>query len=311
MLHWPFTRSIDGHIEDHGSDYDVIVLARYYVAVKYIDAVRRHAPRALLVLDTHDLHYLRTRRLAELEGSRALAQSAEAIYEQEMGCIRRMDVTWVVSPVEQELLERELPQARVIVTTNIHYPVADVRPFAAREGIIFIGGYRHPPNVDAALFYAREVAPHLSELLPDVTTYLIGSNAPQVLRDLTVPGVEFVGYVPEIEPWLNRARVSVSPLRYGAGVKGKINHAMSFGLPVVATTLSVEGMFLADGKEILVADDPRAFAEAIARLYRDEALWNRLSAAGLANVRRHFSPEAARRALEETFALAPRRRERR
>lgn len=307
VLHWPFTRSVEGHIEDHGREYDVIVLSRYYVATKYIDCARRHAPQALLVLDTHDLHYLRTRRLAELEGSRALAQSAEAMYAQEMDCIRRMDATWVVSPVEREVLAREVPQARVVVATNIHYPAADVPPFAAREGIVFVGGYRHPPNVDAALFYAREVVPHLRELLPGVTSYLIGSNPPQVLRDLSGPGIEFVGFVPEIEPWFRRCRLSVSPLRYGAGVKGKINHSMSFGLPVVATTPSVEGMYLADGEEILVADEPRAFAEAVARLYRDEALWNRLSAAGLANVRRHFSPEAAQRALEETFAMAPRR----
>lgn len=307
VLHWPFTRSIEGHIEDHGREYDVIVLSRYYVATKYIACARRHAPQALLVLDTHDLHYLRTRRLAELEGSRALAQGAQAMYEQEMDCIRRMDVTWVVSPVEQEVLAREVPQARVVVATNIHYPEEDVPPFACREGVVFVGGYRHPPNVDAALFYAREVAPHLRSLLPGVTTYLIGSNAPQVLQDLAGPGIEFVGFVPEIEPWFRRCRLSVSPLRYGAGVKGKINHSMSFGLPVVATTPSVEGMHLVDGEEILVADDPRAFAEAIARLYRDEALWNRLSAAGLANVRLHFSPEAARRALEETFAMTPRR----
>jgi GT2 family glycosyltransferase len=307
VLHWPFTRSIEGYIEEHGREYDAIVLSRYYVAVKYIDCARRHAPQALLVLDTHDLHYLRTRRLAELEGSRALAQSAEATYAREMDCIRRMDVTWVVSPVEQEVLAHEVPQARVIVATNIHYPVDDVPPFASREGIFFVGGYRHPPNVDAALFYAREVVPHLRELLPGVTTWLIGSNPPQVLRDLSGPGVEFVGYVPDIEPWFRRCRLSVSPLRYGAGVKGKINHSMSFGLPMVATTPSVEGMYLADGEEILVADDPRAFAEAVARLYRDEALWNHLSKAGLENVRRHFSPEAARRALEETFAIAPRR----
>src|SRR5690606_12864349 len=93
VLHWPFTRSVEGHIEDHGREYDAIVLSRYYVATKYIDCARRHAPQALLVLDTHDLHYLRTRRLAELEGSRALAQSAEAMYAQEMDCIRRMDAT--------------------------------------------------------------------------------------------------------------------------------------------------------------------------------------------------------------------------
>jgi glycosyltransferase involved in cell wall biosynthesis len=310
VLHWPFTRSIEGHIEDHGREYDVIVLSRYYVATKYIDGARRHAPQALLVLDTHDLHYLRTRRLAQLEGSRALAQSAEAMYAQEIDCIRRVDVTWVVSPVEQEVLAREVPQARVIVATNIHYPVGTVAPYASREGIVFVGGYRHPPNVDAALFYAREVAPHLRALLPGVTTYLIGSNPPQVLQDLSGEGIEFVGFVPEIDPWFERCRVSVSPLRYGAGVKGKINHSMSFGLPVVATTPSVEGMHLVEGEEILVADEPRAFAEAVARLYGDEALWNRLSSAGIANVRLHFSPEAARRALEETFALAPRREER-
>ena len=307
VLHWPFTRSIEGYIEDHGREFDVIVLSRYYVAVKYIDCARRHAPQALLVLDTHDLHYLRTRRLAELESSRALAQSAQAIYEQEIDCIRRMDVTWVVSPVEREVLAREVPQARVVVATNIHFPADDVPPFASREGIVFVGGYRHPPNVDAALFYAREVAPHLRELLPGVASYLIGSNPPQVLRELSGPGVEFVGFVPDIDPWFRRCRLSVSPLRYGAGVKGKINHSMSFGLPVVATTPSVEGMYLVDGEEILVADDPRAFAEAIARLYRDEALWNRRSRAGLDNVRRHFSPQAAQRALEATFAMVPRR----
>jgi glycosyltransferase involved in cell wall biosynthesis len=265
--------------------------------------VRRHAPNALLVFDTIDLHYLRTRRLADLEDSRTLAQSAQAIYATELDCIRRVDVTWVVSPVEREELAREVPQARVVVTTTIHQPVDVVAPFASREGIVFVGGYRHPPNVDAAIFYAREVVPHLRELLPGVTSYLIGSNAPQVLAELRDEGIEFVGYVPEIDPWFMRCRVSVSPLRYGAGVKGKVNHSMSFGLPMVATTPSVEGMHLRDGEDILVADDPRAFAEAIARLYRDEALWNRLSAGGIANVRRHFSPEAAGRALEETFSL--------
>jgi glycosyltransferase involved in cell wall biosynthesis len=215
-------------------------------------------------------------------------------------------VTWVVSPVEREELAREIPQATVIVATNIHYPVASVPAFADREGIVFVGGYRHPPNVDAAIFYAREIAPHLREILPGVKTYLLGSNPPQALQELGSETVDVVGFVPDIAPWFERSRLSVSPLRYGAGVKGKINHSMSFGLPVVATTTSVEGMHLVDGEEILVADDPRAFAETIARLYRDEALWNRLSANGLANVRQHFSPDAAQRAIEETFALRPR-----
>jgi GT2 family glycosyltransferase len=307
VLFAPFVTSIEALIEERGAEFDVIVLARYYVAGRYIDAVRRHAPKALLVLDTLDLHYLRQRRLAALENSKALAQSAQAIYHQEIECIRRCDVTWVVSEVEREILAREVPRATVMVQTNIHYAAGPGRPWAEREGILFVGGYRHPPNVDAALHFARDIAPHLRELLPGVICYLIGSNPPRAVLELATEDIDVVGYVPDLEPWLDRCRVSISPLRYGAGVKGKINHAMSHGLPVVATTPSVEGMHLVDGEEIVVADDPRAFAEAVARVYRDEALWARLSRGGLANVTRHFSPEVAARSLVELIETAQRK----
>ncbi len=308
VLTAPHVTSVEGFIEDHGADFDVIVLSRYYVATRYIDVARKVAPRALLVLDTHDLHYLRTRRLAELEGSKAIAQSAHAIQQQEMDCIRRVDVTWVVSPYEREVLARELPQATVMVQTNIHYPVEAPRPFGERDGIMFVGGYRHPPNVDAALFYCREIVPRLRVRLPGVVTYLIGSNPPPAVTKLQGDGIEVLGFVPEIEPWFDKCRLSVSPLRYGAGVKGKINHSMSRGLPVVATATSVEGMHLVAGEEILVADDPDAFADAVARLYREEALWNHLSTAGIANVRRHFSPEAAAEPIGAVLELARRKR---
>jgi glycosyltransferase involved in cell wall biosynthesis len=219
-----------------------------------------------------------------------------------------MDVTWVVSPYELEVLAREVPQATVMIQTNIHYPVERAVPYEMRAGIMFVGGYRHPPNVDAALFYCREIVPRLRERLPGVVSYLIGSNPPPAVEKLAGEGIEVLGYVPEIEPWFDKSRLSVSPLRYGAGVKGKINHSMSRGLPVVATAVSVEGMHLVEGEEVLVADDPDAFADAIARLYRDESLWNRLSQAGIANVRRHFSPEAAAEPIGRVFELARRKR---
>lgn len=305
VLHHPFTTSIESHLATCGADYDMVILTRHYVAVKYIEAVRQHSPRALLVFDTVDLHYLRGQRLAELEGSASLARGAADTREQELACVRAADVTWVVSPVERDVLAKEAPHARVIVHTNVHDAVGSLTPWALREGILFVGGYRHPPNIDAAAFYAREVVPHLRELLPGVTSYLAGSHAPDSLLKLSGPGVEFIGFVPDIEEWLSRVRLSVSPLRYGAGVKGKVNQSMALGVPVVATSASVEGMHLEPDVEVVVADEPRAFAEAIARVYRDEALWRRLSAGGLANVERHFSRSVARNALERTFALRP------
>ncbi len=304
VLHAPFARSVDEVIRDRGGEFDVIILARYYIASRHIDTVRRCAPDALLVFDTLDLHFLRNRRLAQLERSAALAQGAEAIYREEVECVRRCDVTWVVSDVERDMVLREVPRATVLVQTNIHTPAAAGRPHAEREGLLFVGGFRHPPNVDAALYLARDIVPRLRQLLPGVTTYAIGSNPSRSVMQLQAEGFAFLGYVPDLEPWLERCRVSVSPLRYGAGVKGKVNQAMSHGLPVVATRISVEGMHLVEGEEVLVADDPQAFAEAVARLYRDEALWERLSRAGRENVERHFSPRVAALALRELFALA-------
>ena len=211
-------------------------------------------------------------------------------------------MTWVVSTVERDVLAREAPAANVIIQTNIHQAAETVPPFAGREGLLFVGGYRHPPNIDAATWYAREILPHIRRLLPGVTSYFIGSNPPQSVLDLAQDGLEVVGFVPDLDPWISRVRLSISPLRYGAGVKGKVNQAMSHGLPMVATPASVEGMHLQDGREVLIAETPEAFAEAVARLYADEALWTALSDAGRANVRDHFSPEVAARALEATFA---------
>jgi GT2 family glycosyltransferase/glycosyltransferase involved in cell wall biosynthesis len=307
VLYAPYVRSIEELVKERGAEFDIIILARYYIAGRYIDAVRRHAPRALLVFDTIDLHYLRNRRLAHLEKNASLAQGAEAIYRHEIDCIQRCDVTWVVSEIERDILAREVPRACVLVQTMIHAPAPPRAGFAEREGLLFLGGFRHPPNVDAARYLAREIVPRLRQRLPDVTTYVVGANAPKAVLELAAPGLEVVGFVPDLAPWFERCRASVSPLRYGAGIKGKVNHAMSHGLPVVATHASIEGMHLAEGEEVLVADDPDVFVDAVVRLYGDEALWKRLSCAGIANVERHFSAQVAARGLERLFEIAERR----
>jgi O-antigen biosynthesis protein len=308
VRYWPELRSIEDYLEAEGAFFDVIILSRYYVAEKHIAAVRKHAPQALVALDTHDLHYLRLRRLAELEPSSANSRAADEAYAKEMAIMQACDVTLVVSPVEQEILAKELPGLDVRVFTNIHDVSDQVPPHAGRSGMMFVGGYRHPPNVDAVLWYAREVLPLVKQRLPGIKTTIIGSNAPKEITDLADEALEIVGFVPDMTPYLESVRVSISPLRYGAGVKGKINQAMAHGLPVVGTSPSVEGMFLRDGVEVLVADSPEDFAEAIARLHTDSELWQKLSEASLENVRTHFSSEAAWRVIDGMMADAEKRR---
>ena len=221
-----------------------------------------------------------------------------------MTLIRKADVTLVVSSYEKTLLTELAPDARVLVLSTIHELIAGGLPFAQREGLVFIGGFQHPPNTDAVLWYAQEVLPHVRAALPGVKTYIVGSRVPANVRALATEDLVVTGYVPDVTPYFTGCRVSIAPLRYGAGVKGKINLAMSYGLPVVATTPSVEGMFLVDERDVLVADDAKAFADAIVRLYHDEALWNRLAAGGRDNIRTYFSRDVARSTITRLIALA-------
>ena len=140
--------------------------------------------------------------------------------------------------------------------------------------------------------------------MPEVTFNCIGSHPPPDILALTArPGVIVHGHVAEIGPYMDGGRISVAPLRYGAGVKGKVNLSMAHGQPVVATACAVEGMHLRDGEDVLVADDPQAFADAVARLYEDEALWNTLARNGLDSVARNFSLDAARETVRKVFHL--------
>jgi len=125
-----------------------------------------------------------------------------------------------------------------------------------------------------------------------------GSKANERVRSLSGNGVQFHGFVKNLEPWLNRCRLAIAPLRYGSGVKGKVNMSMSRGQPVVATPAAIEGLFARPGEDILVADNEQKFAEEIVRLYQDEQLWNQISAAGLENVRKYFSVENAQLSLQ-------------
>ncbi|MEO6689711.1 MAG: glycosyltransferase family 4 protein, partial [Dokdonella sp.] len=226
------------------------------------------------------------------------ARQAAATRAQELKLIRECDLTLVVSSAEKELLARDAPGARVEILSTVNEVHGCRTPFGERHDLVFVGGFQHLPNTDAVSWFVRDVFPLLRKDFPELHFHVIGSKVPDAIRALADEHVLVHGFVEDIAPYMDGCRISVAPLRYGAGVKGKINTAMSYGLPVVATTLAVEGMHVREGDDVLVADEPAAFAAAIARLYRDEALWQRLSTHGLANVEAHFSFAAARTALQ-------------
>ncbi|WP_313916873.1 glycosyltransferase [Tahibacter sp.] len=302
VLYAPYMNDPIRLFRQRGAEFDAILLSRHYIAINYLGLSRLYAPKARLIFDTVDLHYLREQRAADLEGSDELRRKAERTRAQEQKLIRACDATLVVSPVEQELLARELPQARVEILSNVHEVFGCRRAFAERSDLVFVGSFQHPPNEDAVVWFARDILPRLRNALPGLRLHVIGQPVPQALRELAAEDLILHGFVADLEPYMDGCRISVAPLRYGAGVKGKVNMAMSYGLPVVATPSAVEGMHIRAGSDVLVAADAEAFAAAIVQLYGDETLWNTLSANGLANVERHFSFDAAKKALSRILS---------
>ena len=306
----PYAASVAGLLAARAGEFDLVMLSRHYVAARHLATVRALAPRALVVFDTVDLHFVREQRLADLDQSRASRGAAAIKRDEELALIRDADVTLVVSDIERDLLHELAPRAEVIVLSNIHQQLPAGRPFADRSGLLFVGGFRHPPNVDAVRWYAREILPLVRQRLPGVRTTIVGADPPAAIRALAAGDLAVAGFVPDLTPLLESSRLSISPLRYGAGVKGKVNQAMSAGLPVVATTPSIEGMHVEPGRDVLVGDDPQAFADAIARAYVDRALWEKLAANGRANVDKYFSRPAAKAAIGELLRRADAKRRR-
>ncbi|MFC3552351.1 glycosyltransferase [Lysobacter cavernae] len=291
----PGANSPPAWLRDHGARFDTIVVCRHYVMREWLPLLRKYAPQAKVVFDTVDLHYLRERRGAELARDPALARAAERTRALELEIIAKADATLVVSEVERTLLAQDAPQAQVDILSNLHRIQGHGLPFERRRDLVFVGGFRHPPNVDAVRWFVGEAFPLIRAQLPDVRFHCIGSDTPAEIAALAAqPGVEIHGHVPDLAPYMDGARIALAPLRYGAGVKGKINLSMAHGQPVVATSCAVEGMHLRDGEDVLVADEAAGFAEAVVRLYRDPTLWQRLADNGLRNVERHFSLDAGR-----------------
>ncbi|MGQ9660465.1 MAG: glycosyltransferase [Thermochromatium sp.] len=308
VLYRPYVRSISAHLAEQGARYDLVILSRADAAAQVMAAARRFCPQARIIFDTVDLHFLREQRLAELIGDRSTRLLAEARKRQELDLMHQADLTLVVSEFERALLAVEVPEVKVRVVSNIHRIFGSANPPEVRRDLLFIGSFSHPPNRDAVLFFCDAVMPHLRARLPDLRLKVIGSDPPaEVLaRAGEDSGVDVLGHVPDVDPLFARCKLSVAPLRYGAGVKGKINQSLAHGLPVVATALAIEGMHLVDGESVLVADTAEAMVEAVIRLYQDPDLWRRLSVGGLKVMEEHFSFAAAERAVRAALvSLVP------
>jgi|GEM_PF-1370447 len=269
-------------LERFGRELDLVVLCRTTIAGRYIDMVRELAPRARIVFNTIDLHFLRERREAVLSGDRAALAAADETRAIEVATMTDSDATIVLSTAERDLLRGELPEAEIHVLPMVRDlpDRLDVPGFAERRDCMFVGTYQHPPNQDAVVYFVGEIWPLVRSRLPDAKFFIVGSSMTPAVQALAGNGVEVLGFVEDLDALLAKCRLTVAPVRFGAGLKGKLISSLQAGVPSVASSIAAEGFGLVDGVETLIADTPERFADAVVRLYEDQALWERVSQAG-------------------------------
>lgn len=284
-------------VQEHASELDYVLLSRPHVAEEHIQAIRSYT-RAKVLFYGHDLHYLRmlgeyektheTRLLKQIDESRRLEESIW----------RQVDVIYYPSESETAVVRQLLPDA-VARTVPLYF--FDSNEFPATEKnrrkstILFVAGFGHPPNVDAAKWLVAEIFPMVKRQVPDATLILAGSNPTAEVKALKSSDIAVTGYVSDevLTELYKSSGVAVVPLRFGAGVKGKVLEALHYALPIVTTTVGAQGLLGLEEK-VPVSDDPEALAQALVKLMTQTEHWMKIAAAGSDFVHSRFSQAALR-----------------
>ncbi len=261
----------------------------------------------LKVLDEHNIEYQlleRTWRQARSPLRRLYNRlEAQKLRRAELAACQRVDAVLATSDVDRAALARDVPEVPIHVIPN-GVDTAFFMPDGAPEdprSVLFTGAMDYHPNTDGVLYFAGEIWPRIrTQALESVLT-VVGKNPPARVRALTRDGIVVTGTVPDVRPWMRRAAVFVVPLRVGGGTRLKILEALASGRAVVSTSLGCEGLEITPGEEIIVADAPQAFADAVVRCLRDPVLRARLGARGRALVERRYRWEAIGATLNDLY----------
>ena len=277
------------------------IVSRPTMGEAWIRRIRRLNPQARIIFDMVDTHFLRLEREHAVSGDAVALAESNRYRQLEKKLAEQSDIVWSASDDDRLVMQREVAGKRIEVVPTIHRLRDPGEPFESRDGLLFIGNQDHRPNSDAVLFYLSEVHMLVRKALPDVGLDIIGDNPSPETLAFDSPQVRIRGYVPDVAPYLMHARVFIAPLRFGAGIKGKVGEAMAHGLPVVTTSIGAEGFGLTHEFDVMIADNPESFADAIVRLYSEQDLWERIARNSRLRIEKHFTPEVVAETIYRTI----------
>lgn len=286
--------SIESFLHTDGHTLEFCILSRIHSGGRYLEAVRRHAPRAQIIFNTVDLHHVREEREADLNQDMVALRRAEETRSRELYIVRQADATIVVSAVERKVIEDAVPGAMVfeIPLARAVRPAHGIPGYETRHGIGFVGGFEHTPNVDAVEYLLAEIWPRVLLQLPTAQLSIVGAGLPLDVLEDAPDSVRYLGPLSDIDPWLDKLKLTIAPLRYGAGAKGKVASSLAAGVPCVCSPIAAEGMSLADGVDVAVCNTPKDFADRIVEIHQNPVVWAQLSTGAHEKADRELSIEA-------------------
>jgi len=267
----PFYSNLEQYLSERGDMFD------------FVKDVRKHCPSAKLIYNTVDLHFMRMGRRAERTRDSSILEKAQEMKKQELGFIEKTDATIVLSTVEHHVLTQEgVPNSKLWTIPLIRAEAKRLVEFETTQDIAFIGGYRHPPNIDAVDWLVKEIWPEVRKSTPGIKLHICGSAMPEHFYDYAAPDIIIRGFIPNLDELLSTLRLTIASLRFGAGLKGKVASSIGAGVPCVGTSVAFEGMAESGLSRVkLETETPQGFSEVIADIYNNEEKWTETSLAGV------------------------------
>jgi glycosyltransferase involved in cell wall biosynthesis len=285
----PYYGTVEEVLKRQAGEFDLVYLHRISNASKYGELVLNYFPKARRIYSVADLHHVRLLRQSQVEDRPELEALSKRLQLAEFTAAAFSNAVITHSKDETDLLKSRLPGAAVFTLPWSVKSRPTKVPFSQRAGFAFIGGFGHMPNQDAVRWLIKDIMPLVRSQDPSIQCFLVGSDMPEQFKQLQADGIVPIGYVEDLTEIFDRVRLTVAPLAYGAGLKGKVIDSLSAGIPCVCTNIAAEGLNLPAPLRACVADDPEGFAASIVCLHNSEAENDRCGRAGLEFVDVEFS----------------------
>lgn len=296
-----YIKTLIDSLELRDRAFDFVYIAFWHIAEYFIDLIKVQIPSVPILIDTMDIHYLREERESEIVKDNSLKLKAKENKKLELEVYSKADVITTVTEADRYELKNHLKDKPIFILTDVHDPRDNTPTFQNRSDLIFVGNFNHKPNEDAVLFFTKEIFPMIKSKLPEIKFYIVGNNPTEKVKALKSDQIIITGWVPDVKEYIDKCRVEVVPLRYGAGNKGKVGEALSSGIPIVTTSIGAEGMGIEHGTHAFISDEPNDFAEKVIQLYQDEQLWEKFSSNGKKLIESQYSSELMRKRLQFIF----------